>query len=213
MSPQSELSQDILKDRDYFLIIDTSGSMATDDCPNKSTRLQFAKETTLAFVHKIIPFDPDGITLITFSTRHQIVDNVKSKTQIEQIFSREPNGNTKLALPLEYVFKRYLEEKQQKKTKPQGAYIVVVTDGAADDKEAVKQAITGFSQKLDTQTEIGILFLQIANDPSAKQFLDELDVALKPPKGTAKFDIVAVSTIEDVNSISKALVSAFTPNS
>lgn len=210
---EAEISKDILKERDYYLLIDLSGSMITEDCPEDSSRFHFVKETTLAFVTKIINFDPDGITVITFANQHQIFDNIKSRGQIDEIFRKKPAGGTFLATPLQWVFDRYLKEKKQGNTKQNGSYIIIITDGAAEDKADVKKAISAFSQQLDNQTEIGLLFLRIGNDESAIEFLNELDIALKPPTGTAKYDIVSVSTIEEVDSITKALISAFTPNS
>lgn len=50
-----------LKNRDYYLLIDKSGSMAEKDCPGGKSRWDYCKESTLAISKKLDEYDPDGI--------------------------------------------------------------------------------------------------------------------------------------------------------
>ena len=52
--------------RDYVLLIDKSGSMATTDCNGKS-RWEAMQESTLAFASKAATLDPDGIDVVFFN--------------------------------------------------------------------------------------------------------------------------------------------------
>jgi hypothetical protein len=58
----------MLEDRDYTLIIDKSGSMSTKDQIGGRSRWDVMQESTLALAAKCEEFDPDGITVYTFST-------------------------------------------------------------------------------------------------------------------------------------------------
>ncbi len=56
----------MLQERDYTLIIDKSGSMATPDQKGGRSRWVAAQESTFALANKCEQFDPDGITVYVF---------------------------------------------------------------------------------------------------------------------------------------------------
>jgi hypothetical protein len=60
----------MLENRDYTLIIDKSGSMATPDQKGGRTRWATAQESTFALASKCEQFDPDGITIYLLSLIH-----------------------------------------------------------------------------------------------------------------------------------------------
>ncbi|MDD2815340.1 MAG: carboxypeptidase regulatory-like domain-containing protein [Thiotrichaceae bacterium] len=213
-STTSSLPTELLKDRDYYLLIDTSISM-TANYPRHGhvSRFEFVREGTLAFVDTITELDNDGITLLTFDAAYNVFDHVYELDQVHAIFDVPPSGmNTLLAKPLLYVFKDYLQKKRDKQTQANGAYIIVVTDGEAQDGESVKKYIAEFSRKLDSQAEAGILFLVIGDDPKALAFIEALDKDLKHSYN-AQFDIVAADQFTSLRSINDALLAALTPNS
>ena len=70
------MTNQILTDRDYTLIIDKSGSMTRKDQRGGQSRWQVMQETTLALASKCEEFDPDGITIYTFSGRFKRYENV-----------------------------------------------------------------------------------------------------------------------------------------
>jgi len=55
-----------LKNRDYYVVIDKSGSMEESDTPSGQTRWEYCQESTQAIARKLNEFDPDGITVVTF---------------------------------------------------------------------------------------------------------------------------------------------------
>jgi hypothetical protein len=208
------LSTELLKDRDYYLLIDTSISM-TANYPRHGhvSRFEFVREGTLAFVDTITALDNDGITLLTFDADYKVFDHVYDLEQVHAIFDVAPAGmNTLLSKPLLYAFKDYLQKKREKRTQTHGAFVIVVTDGEAQDGEYVKKYIAEFSRQLDSQSEAGILFLVIGEDPKASAFIEALDKELKHSHN-AKFDIVATGQFTSLRSINDALLAALTPNS
>jgi hypothetical protein len=74
-----------LKDRDYTLIIDKSGSMSTPDLKGGKTRWQEIQESAVALARKCEQFDPEGITVYVFSGRFKRYDDVTS-SKVEQVF-------------------------------------------------------------------------------------------------------------------------------
>ena len=196
-----------LKDRDFVVIIDKSGSMGTKDQSGGRSRWEAAGEATVALARKAISYDPDGLTLYTFSNKHRRFDNVSDEAQVARIFEEEtPDYSTNLDGVLNAAFSDFLNRKAKGETKPNGEIALVITDGAPDDRNAVKSSITAFSQKLDRDEEYGILFLQIGNDQGARTFLKQLDDDLKG----AKFDIVDTLTMDELGdkTLSEALAGA-----
>lgn len=88
--------------------------------------------------------------------------------------------------------------------------IVVMTDGAANDRENVVATICNATKRISDRRELGILFVQIGNDRDAEAFLTQIDSDLA--KSGAEHDIVARCKLEDVEDLSTAelLTLAFT---
>ena len=117
-----------MKDRDYTLILDKSGSMSTPDQQGGKSRWEVAQESTLAVARKCEQFDPDGITVYVFSGKFKRYDDVTS-AKVSQIFlENDPVGTTNLASVLQDATNNYFQRKAKGKTKPEGQTIVVVTD-------------------------------------------------------------------------------------
>ena len=107
----------MLENRDYTLIIDKSGSMATPDQKGGRTRWVAAQESTLALASKCEQFDPDGITIYVFSGRFKRYENVTSG-KVTQIFrENDPSGSTDLAGVLKHATDNYFERKAGGQTK------------------------------------------------------------------------------------------------
>lgn len=191
----------IMKDRDYTLILDKSGSMSTPETGSKS-RWQVAQESTLALARKCEQFDPDGITVYTFSGKFKCYEGVTSQ-KVEQIFlENDPMGTTNLAGVLQNATDRYFQRKAAGKTKPNGETILVVTDGEPDDRRSVMEVIVNASRQMERDEELAISFIQIGNDAQATQFLKALDDQLQGVG--AKFDICDAITSEDLENLTLA---------
>ncbi|MBD2094317.1 VWA domain-containing protein [Trichocoleus sp. FACHB-591] len=192
-----------MKDRDYTLIIDKSGSMSTPDQRGGRTRWAEVQESTLALARKCEQFDPDGITVYLFSSRFKRYDNVTS-AKVDQLFlENDPSGTTNLASVLHDATNSYLQRKQAKQTK-QGETILVITDGEPDDRRAVIEVIVNASRQLDRDEELAISFIQVGNDSQASKFLKSLDDQMQDIG--AKFDICDTITFDDMADMSLAEV-------
>jgi Mg-chelatase subunit ChlD len=190
----------MLENRDYTLIIDKSGSMATKDKAGGSTRWQIMQESTLALAHKCEELDPDGMTVYLFSGKFKRYDNVTA-AKVSTIFQEnEPNGRTDLASVLSDATNNFLQRKAQGKIPTNGELILVVTDGEPDDRKAVMQVILDTSQKLDRDEELAISFIQVGTDEAATKFLKILDDDLE--RAGAKFDIIDTITMHDMEDLS-----------
>ncbi|OUL28125.1 hypothetical protein BV378_08150 [Nostoc sp. RF31YmG] len=198
----------MLENRDYTLIIDKSGSMATPDQKGGRTRWVAAQESTLALASKCEQFDPDGITIYVFSGKFKRYENVTS-AKVSQIFrENDPSGSTDLAGVLKHATDDYFQRKAAKQTKPNGETILVVTDGEPDDRKAVMKVIIEASRHMDRDEELAISFIQVGNDAQATRFLKVLDDELQG--AGAKFDICDTITMEDMEdmSLSEVLLNA-----
>jgi uncharacterized protein with von Willebrand factor type A (vWA) domain len=193
-----------LKDRDYTLILDKSGSMSTPDQAGGMTRWHAAHESTLALARKCEQFDPDGITIYTFSSRFKRYDDVTS-AKVEQIFlENDPVGTTNLAAVLNDAFNNYFQRKAAGQCKPNGETILVVTDGEPDDRKAVMECIISATQRMDRDEELGVAMVQVGNDAGATKFLSALDDQLLGVG--AKFDICDTITFDEMADMSLAEV-------
>lgn len=186
----------IVRDRDYTLIIDKSGSMSTSDQPGGKTRWEAAQESTLALAKECEQIDPDGITVYLFSGRFRRYDNVTSD-KVTQIYEEnEPMGRSDLASVIQDALDNYFQRKAADSTKPNGETILVITDGEPYDRKAVMRQIIEASQKIDRDEELAISLIQVGKDKKATEFLKALDDRLQG--AGAKFDIVDTITIDEM---------------
>jgi Mg-chelatase subunit ChlD len=184
-----------LKDRDFRIVVDRSGSMAQKDMQGGQSRWKAAEETTFALASKAQELDPDGITVYAFNSSFQKWDN-QTADKISDLFkSVEPNGGTTLVPVLNDIFSNYKKAKAAGQTKPNGELVVVITDGEPTDRNEVARAIIEFTKSLESRAEFGLLFVQAGHDSQATSFLKKLDDDLE--KNGAKFDIVDTITIEE----------------
>lgn len=192
----------MMSDRDYTLILDKSGSMSTPDQVGSRSRWEIAQESTLALARKCEQFDPDGITVYTFSGRFKRYDDVTS-AKVSQIFlENDPAGTTNLAGVLQDAINSYFQRKAAGKTKANGETILVITDGEPDDRKAVFEVIIQATRQMERDEELAISIIQVGSDPQATKFLKALDDQLQSVG--AKFDICDTITLEDLEDMSLA---------
>jgi len=198
----------VLENRDYTLIIDRSGSMSTQDHAANKSRWEAVRDSAIALAEKCEQFDPDGITVYLFSSRFRRYDNVTS-SKVAQIFAEnQPVGRTNLAEVLQDALSNFLERKQRGELKPNGETILVITDGAPDDRKAVMKEIVAASRQIDRDEELAISFIQVGDDPQVTEFLKALDDNLV--EAGAQFDIVDTIDLESMQglSLSEVLLNA-----
>jgi uncharacterized protein with von Willebrand factor type A (vWA) domain len=198
----------MLDNRDYTLIIDKSGSMATRDQKGGRSRWIAAQESTFALATKCEEFDPDGITVYVFSGRFKRYENVTS-SKVSQVFQEnDPSGTTDLAGVLKDSVDNYFQRKAMGQLKANGETILVITDGEPDDRKAVMKVIIEASLRMDRDEELAISFIQVGTDAQATRFLKVLDDELQ--RAGAKFDICDTITMDEMEdySLSEILLNA-----
>lgn len=173
-SPTSQLAL-----RDYILIIDKSGTMCKKDPGCKVSRWNAVQESVYAIASKIIGLDPDGVSVYVFSGKFKAYKDVSSPESVNNIFlENEPMGGTVLAPVLRAAFTEYFTSKGTPKQKPNGATIIVVTDGEADDKTDVMMEISKAALSMTKPNELAISFIQVGKEDAASAYLKYLDESL-----------------------------------
>ena len=191
-----------MKERDYTLILDKSGSMSTPDQQGGKSRWDIAQESTLALARKCEQFDPDGITVYLFSGKFKRYDDVTS-AKVAQIFQEnDPAGTTNLAAVLQDAVNNYFQRKAAGQTKANGETILVITDGEPDDRRAVFEVIIMATRQMERDEELAISVIQVGTDAQATKFLKALDDQLQGVG--AKFDICDTVTLDDLEDMSLA---------
>lgn len=176
-----------LSEYDFVIAIDASGSMGETDTANGRSRWEYAQETVTAFARDLGAIDSDGIDVVMFSGASVQSFTGVTADKVKEVFAtRSPRGSTPLHTALTECLK--LAGKSDKKD-----FILVLTDGVPDDKEAAAAVIREAANKSETDDALTILFVQVGRDASATQYLRDLDDNLKG----AKFDIVDAKTVEE----------------
>lgn len=205
---QGHATTESLKERDYVLVLDKSGSMVECDTPTGKSRWEYAQESTLAIATECQKLDPDGITVVPFSGGFKVYEST-TPDKVKEIFKENsPMGGTLLAPALQAVFDGYLSRKKAGTAKANGELVLVVTDGCPSDEAEVALAIIKFTKQLDNDEEYGISFIQIGKDSHASAYLKRLDDNLESQG--AKFDIVDTKTMEELENVglTEALLAA-----
>jgi hypothetical protein len=175
-----------IKELDIEFALDKSGSMAEKDCPGGKTRWDFARESVTALATYAQEHDPDGITVVPFATTHKVYEGVTAD-KVTQVFQEnQPMGSTATHLMLKDRLDAHFARRAAGGTK--STCLLIMTDGAPDDQNAVAQVIIDATHKMDSDDDLAMNFIQVGNDQGAAAFLKYLDDNLVA-KG-AKFDIV-----------------------
>lgn len=185
------MSQFELNKGDNFIFaVDVSASMNTKDCPNNTTRIEYLKEQVTTFAREASKWDDDGIDVLTYGERVTPFKNVTSDNAadiISKLSAKE--GMTDTAAVIAKAF-----ELHRAGNYPQ-TLLLLATDGAPSDREAVKNQIRRIASEIRDEHEFAISILTVGEiDTSLRSFLTELDDDLK-----AKHDIVDVKALADVD--------------
>ena len=183
----------MLNNRDYTIIIDKSGSMATKDQPGQRSRWVAARESTEAFARKCEELDPDGLTLYVFASKFRRYERVTADRVGAVFVENEPCGGTDLAAVLDHSFDAYFQRKGSGAAREE--VVLVVTDGAPDDEKAVMKSVLRAAKRVQRQDELNVSFIQIGCDSGARRFLKILDDEMT--RAGAPFDIVTTVTLDE----------------
>lgn len=202
------MTEQQLKERDYIVLVDASGSMGRGAGGKRTgTRWEAAAEVTEGIARSCEKYDSNGITVGVFSSTCNLYENIKAGGDaVRRIFEENsPNNGTATHVALGKVFDTYFAAKKAGAAKP--ITVLVFTDGEPDDENALAQCIINATKQMDNDNEIGVSFVQIGDDAKAREFLKRLDDRLQPEG--AKFDIVDTRNLDEVAEMSiEALLSA-----
>lgn len=179
------------KGDNFIFGVDVSGSMASADCPNGLTRIEYLKEKTIQFAIEASKWDEDGIDILAFGhkiTPHLGVTGEKAAEIIGKLQANE--GSTDTAGLIKAAYKLHKDANKEQ------TVLFIATDGEPADQEAVKKAIIDITNDVKDEREFNISFLTVGVISSTlKVFLTGLDDDLKG----AKYDIVDVKSLEEVD--------------
>lgn len=176
-----ELEKEALA-RQYCLLVDRSGSMGWPD--GKTTRWESARKAVEKLAETVFKYDVDhSVPLYLFDHEVEFVGECVKSSQVVDVFKNyQPRGTTDLAKCLEVAMEGYCGRKRVNYEVCPGTTFIVVLDGCADDKAAVKTVLQKFADPANgyvaNHTQVAVSFLQIADDPGATAFLNELDNGL-----------------------------------
>ncbi|QKX62046.1 uncharacterized protein TRUGW13939_09202 [Talaromyces rugulosus] len=192
---------------DTIFLVDDSGSMIGE-------RWRQTGAAISAIAPICTKYDPDGIDIYFLNHRNWSHPssgylNVKSASDVEKIFSSvQPGGGTFVGERLRNILFPYLERVKTMTQAEKDSFgnlkdpsldvrpivIISITDGDFKDDvtTVVKNAAMDLGEYKAKGNQVGIQFVQVGNDSSARRALKALDDELaKTPKGEKKIrDIV-----------------------
>jgi len=144
-------------------------------------------------VEKTIKYDKDGLDIHFLNYKHSITA-VNSVEAVEDVFKKVyASGSTPTGPRMRDILTPYVDSldaykaSPEGKTRPKPMMLLIITDGEANDNEAVKEVILDIAKRLDAgkqpSFQLGIQFIQIGKDQYATQFLKSLDDDLKHKDG------------------------------
>lgn len=188
-------------------IVDRSGSMGDKNKPvvvrgmnTKKTRFDYSREIFGSFVQQLGAYDDDGVDITFFNGGDPLkLVGVKPQRFDEEWAKITPQGGTNLSEALAYGIDLSMGRIQKNGEKNE--LLVVLLDGELDDADvnAVAQKIVNTTKKLRDRTQLGILFLQVGDDPKAKITLDIFDNEMR--QRGAVLDIVSAKKLEDLENM------------
>jgi hypothetical protein len=184
-----------VKESNYYVLIDGSGSMKNPAGPGFSgRRWEAVAEVAASLASEVAQSDPDGIGVLVFQGNHfKAFENQTDEASVQEIFrTMKPFGGTPLHLAVQYVVDRFVEQKGE----VEPTFGIVLTDGVPDDKrEVVRQLkrVGDFMKGKSLPDEMFTLwFIQVGDDPDGTAYLKLLDDEIAPAVG---YDLVDTTPI------------------
>ncbi|MUG97159.1 VWA domain-containing protein [Scytonema sp. UIC 10036] len=208
-----DLTLDELHNRNVFLLIDQSGSMAKQDAANSDlSRWDSLREMVMGHVNSIFKKKiTDSISICLFSRNkfNNEIFKVRNISQVENIFrEHEPDQATFIVPTLKHFLDIYFDEEDQ--PKPQPAFFIIYTDGQFDDREEFEELIKATCKKLDDQRHIKIFIIGVGSEIKNKINKDYFEKLNKNAinnknKHGKPCDIVGFDIADEMENILKVL--------
>jgi hypothetical protein len=195
-----------VKQANYFVIIDGSGSMREPAGAGFSgSRWEAVAEVASSVAHEVAESDPDGIDVIVFqSGQIKAFRNQTDGASVSQIFrTMRPFGGTPLHLAVKDVVDQFVGQRSD----VEPSFAIILTDGEPDDPKAVVSEIKragDFMKAKNLPDEVFTLwFIQIGDDPKGTGYLRLLDDQIASLVG---YDLVDTTPVNEVSSDIEAMI-------
>jgi hypothetical protein len=186
-------NDDLLKNRDYTLIIARSLASRSEDHPWYQEWIE-AQASIIDLGKKCQEFSQNGLTLYEASgflkkyeqtTVAQLANLLQTNNSIRTVIPTDINLVEAIADALSHYFQR----KTAGEIQPKGEIIVVILDQhGIDGIGELQNLIVKATTMMEKNEELGITFIQIGDDAVTRQFLTGLDDGLT--QVGAEFDMV-----------------------
>lgn len=223
----------VLANHDVAVVIDRSFSMFTRDCPapfgmqppspvshpfssltgallggsgGAVSRWEWCQMQADNLARMTASVLPRGLTVVLFSSRPRLYNNVTA-AQLGEIFAaNHPGGGTDTTAALRCVLDDYFMRREAAgQVKPLA--IAVITDGMPNNPHSLKECIIKATTHLRRQDELAITFLQVGTEREGIALVSDLDNLVGQG---AKYDIVDTKTFPNLlrTGLARALVDA-----
>lgn len=186
---------------DIVFLLDDSGSMNIQDCEGGNSRWRELIQSLRYIVDIVCHYDKDGVDVNFLFNDAKNETEIKDGQRIMSLLNNEVGpdqmgGGTFMQDQLWDIltasidrFEKYRQNinSSSRPERPKKLNLIVITDGAADDKEEVEFTIVEAAKRLDSlrapKNQVGIQFLQIGRDVKAGKWLELLDDSLHKMHG------------------------------
>jgi hypothetical protein len=209
MKPKFDLSKVQPGEIDFVVFVDTSLSMtepARSSEPNGPNRFDEAEEYFRAILRVAIPLDNNGITVYAFASQFDIREGLTSVSDIMEFVLSAKSGRTKLGNALAHWADGFIRDfKSTPRLTKKHTLALILTDGAADDRQKVLDTIVLLSDVVKTDLDLAIGVIQVGDDAGAQADLKLMDNELKGTSeenpGLCDLDIFDAKTVEQLDEI------------
>jgi hypothetical protein len=199
-SPMTEAA--ILQNRDYTVIIARSPGDNQPTSPEFKRAWEQARPGLLALYRQCAELDPDCLTLYNAAVFNGSVVNPVSCSSEAEMIALLDSYDRHQAIALEETVKLALDDyftrKANGQTKPNGEIILVILDREPQNRIKLIKLLVEATQKMETQEELGITFIQVGDDVLTRGFLKSLDDDLAT--AGARLDIADTKSIDELDS-------------
>ena len=198
----------LLADYKVVVLLDSSHSMATCDCPHQSaskqaiSRWQWCENQASLLKARLDQNDDQVFKLVSFDDKSHGFGDIGLDALARFFYDHKPSGTTNIAQALGGELDQYFAERARGEDKP--LLIAVITDGKPSYTARLKETIAKASAKMQNKDEIKLTFLQVGQDASGSKLLQSLAQDLS--KNSLQYDMVHYKPFNEV--MDKGLLNA-----
>lgn len=183
-----------LANHSFVLLVDSSSSMNTKDCPGSVSRWEWCRRQAEDLCSKINLMAANlnsRIDITTFNSNFAAHSHCKLNSLAEVFRDNIPDGETNMTPAIEDAVNTFSSTLYYGKP----VVMAIITDGRPTDPEQVKKRIIRLANELRDPSLLTVVFIEIG---TPEKYLRELDDDLT--KQGAKADLVTLIPFSTVNS-------------